>query len=175
LKVNPKYEICSEYPYDIRGIDDGLYMGISLNKEYPTLSLDGKTYYLHRVIAIQFIPNPNNYKEVDHIDKNKSNFHIENLRWVSHSENGKNRKSNKGITYEYFDELPELSRSFIHYYGHEFESYMRGVYTNNMYVWNGVSYRKLPLLLNREYHYFNLVDIYGKKVQVLLIQLEEFY
>ena len=50
-----------------------------------------KRYYLHRIIAILFVPNPYNSPFVDHIDRNKSNFHFSNLRWVTASENAKNR------------------------------------------------------------------------------------
>ena len=58
----------------------------------------GKLYgkYIHRLVAEYFIPNPNGYKEVDHIDRNRQNNYVENLRWVTHKENMKNR--NKGTT-----------------------------------------------------------------------------
>lgn len=46
---------------------------------------------IHRLIALQFIPNPNNYPEVDHIDRNRSNNDITNLRWVTRCENRRNR------------------------------------------------------------------------------------
>lgn len=44
-------------------------------------------YPVHRLLAIAFIPNPNNYTEVDHIDRDRSNNALENLRWVSREEN----------------------------------------------------------------------------------------
>lgn len=44
-------------------------------------------YYVHRLVAETFIPNPNNYSEIDHIDRNKSNNHVSNLRWCSREEN----------------------------------------------------------------------------------------
>lgn len=46
-----------------------------------------KCFMLHRVLAIHFIPNPENKKEVNHIDGNKSNNSLENLEWVTASEN----------------------------------------------------------------------------------------
>lgn len=49
----------------------------------------GKQYKFlaHRLIAQAFIPNPNNYPEIDHIDGKPENNRVENLRWVTHKEN----------------------------------------------------------------------------------------
>ena len=49
------------------------------------LSKDGKTItaLLHRLIALTFIANPNNYKEVNHIDGNKENNSVSNLEWTT--------------------------------------------------------------------------------------------
>ncbi len=46
---------------------------------------------IHRLIASQYILNNDNLPEVDHIDRNKKNNSIENLRWVSRVENRRNR------------------------------------------------------------------------------------
>jgi hypothetical protein len=53
------------------------------------LSFNGteKKYTVHRLVAICFIPNPNNYKQVNHIDGNKLNNHVSNLEWCSHQQN----------------------------------------------------------------------------------------
>ena len=42
---------------------------------------------VHRLIAITFIPNPDNLPEVDHKDKNKLNNNIENLCWCTRKDN----------------------------------------------------------------------------------------
>lgn len=56
--------------------------------------------YLHRLVAETFIPNPNNYKYIDHIDMNKTNNCITNLRWCSAKQNTDNtaRKSRYGVS-----------------------------------------------------------------------------
>lgn len=46
-----------------------------------------KLYGIHRLVAAAFIPNPNNYPEVNHIDENKLNNRVSNLEWVSHKYN----------------------------------------------------------------------------------------
>ena len=58
------------------------YLKVSLAKE-------GKqTYHLvHRLVASAFIPNPNNYPCVNHIDENKKNNKAVNLEWCTHSYN----------------------------------------------------------------------------------------
>lgn len=56
--------------------------------EVITLSKTRK-YLIHRLVAETFIDNPDNKKEVNHKDLNKSNNKVSNLEWVSHSENMK--------------------------------------------------------------------------------------
>jgi hypothetical protein len=60
-----------------------------------------KTLTTHRLLAIQFIPNPNNLPFVDHIDNNRLNNCLENLRWVSLQQNQLNRKDTKHLYITY--------------------------------------------------------------------------
>ena len=47
-------------------------------------------YLIHRLVASAFIQNPNNKPEIDHIDTNRMNNCVENLRWVTRIENHSN-------------------------------------------------------------------------------------
>ena len=66
--------------------DRYLAVNISIkNKNYKTIQQI--KYYSHRLIAETLIPNPNSYSEIDHIDNNKKNNSISNLRWTTRKNN----------------------------------------------------------------------------------------
>lgn len=46
-----------------------------------------KLYSVHQLVARTFIPNPNEYTEINHIDENKANNTISNLEWCTHQQN----------------------------------------------------------------------------------------
>jgi hypothetical protein len=75
----------------------------------------GNCVELHRLIANQFIPKPDGKCEIDHIDRDKMNNSLCNLRWISHSVNMRNRTSNNGVKYEYLDSLPDGFVPFTEY------------------------------------------------------------
>jgi len=56
--------------------------------QYPALSINAPhSGYIHRIVASEFINNPENKRTVNHKDGNKSNNHIDNLEWATYSEN----------------------------------------------------------------------------------------
>ncbi len=91
--------------------------------KYYRLSKNNKKtmFYAHRLVAEYYIDNPNNLPVVNHIDGNKLNNNINNLEWVSYSDNTKHWKNNTTITrspMEYYKEdLPnEEWKEFQNYY-----------------------------------------------------------
>jgi hypothetical protein len=74
---------------------DGLYVNVNLMTEEGGT----KTIRVHQLVAEAFLNNPNNYKCIDHIDFNKINNNLCNLRYVSYQVNRLHvRKINKSCT-----------------------------------------------------------------------------
>jgi hypothetical protein len=88
-----------------------------LHNGYYRVGVQGKKHFIHRLIAEYFIPNPNNKPYVDHIDNNRSNNRIDNLRWVTTSENNYNmsiKKTNKsGVKGVYWEKKRNKWRADI--------------------------------------------------------------
>ena len=59
-----------------------------------------KTYRIHRLVAETFIPNPNNYPMINHIDCNKLNNKVENLEWCTHTHNMQEAARNGLMNYD---------------------------------------------------------------------------
>lgn len=66
-----------------------------------------KIVRVHKLVALAYIPNPDNLETVDHIDENKEHNYINNLRWMTREEN-KNRSWCKKV---YCVELDKIFES----------------------------------------------------------------
>ena len=109
---HPNYQIMRDFPHTIRRIDNKNIVSENIaGKGYVQVKLSDsdrtRNCYKHRLIAEQFIPNPDNLPQVDHINHDKKDNRKDNLRWCSASSNNLNRASNRGIQYEFVDDIPE--------------------------------------------------------------------
>ena len=146
LKVDEDYEICVEYPYQIRRKDNGYIIAEweHTTTKYIQIKLNNNYYYKHVVIAQQWIENddPENKVEVEHRNRIRTDYHIENLCWKTRSMNAFNRTGWGQYKYEYVDELPIDVVPIILYEHWEFEGYF---IDREGEVWfdNGEQYRKI--------------------------------
>ena len=162
--VDNDYEIFTEYPYPIRriGTDNIIKESIHKYNGYIRCFLNQKTYQKHIIIAKQFIKNddPINKNQVDHIDRNQLNNDINNLRWVSPSENCRNRSSHKNSRCEYFDNIDDDCILVDVYGKHQLEDYYYDEKTDTFYLYNGVKYRKLKI----NYTIYNKPFVCGRDI-----------
>lgn len=56
-----------------------------------------KAFFIHRLVAIAYLSNPNNYSQINHIDGDKSNNHVSNLEWCSDLQNKEHAKYVLGV------------------------------------------------------------------------------
>lgn len=82
---------------------------------YVNLWNDGAsiTRSIHRLVALAFIPNPDNLTEVDHIDEDKTNNTVDNLRWVSTHDNNVHSKYKRNKPIELRTPEGELLATFV--------------------------------------------------------------
>lgn len=87
VKSLPRHEI-SEYFPNGRFRKGALLKPFKGGANYLMVALGRKNKkYIHRLVAIAFIPNPENKEEVDHIDCDTLNNEASNLKWVTRKEN----------------------------------------------------------------------------------------
>lgn len=117
---------------------------------------------VHRLIALTWIPNPENKSEIDHIDRNKLNNCVSNLRWFTPAENvkayyesehAKNRGTHQPVKFEnddhtiYFYSISEACRHFERCLGTIWGAIENSKYIEN-YKYKGY---KITCLTEKEY------------------------
>ena len=71
-------------------IDEDGYLRVTLCKDGKLINTG-----IHRLLALTFIPNPNNYNSINHKDENKLNNNLDNLEWctIKYNINYNNRQA----------------------------------------------------------------------------------
>ena len=74
------------------------YCHIKLSRHNPEMKLlEKRSMSVHRIVATTFIENPEAKREVDHINNDKTDNRVENLRWCTRRENLSNMQGRRGI------------------------------------------------------------------------------
>ena len=169
--VDNDYQIFTEEPYQIRRKSNRRIVKESIHKStgYIRCHLNQKDYKKHRILGLQFLPNPDNLPEIDHINKIKTDNRLENLRWVSKSENQKNKPSWGDYKFNFVDKLSDNSFEITTYGDHQFEDYYYDTETDKFYYYTGIEFRELQILKKPNMGYFvNARDTNHKQVRIAL-------
>ena len=174
------YEIFTEYPHQIRKKSNNRIVSEYLkNDGYYRINLNGENNLKHRLIALQFIPNPNNLPYVDHKNKHRDDNRIENLRWVSRSTNMKNRSGHIHGDYNIidYDNCPDDLIIVKDYGKHEFEDYYYSPELNRFYFDSGVDLRELHINFDKRNGsaFVYTRNIYNKQVKICFTKFKRLY
>ncbi|KAI5500043.1 His-Me finger endonucleases family [Trichomonas vaginalis G3] len=175
--LDEKYEIHCCESFEVRNKETKRVLSEwEQNNGYARMRIGGKHYLKHVVIATHFIPNPNNLPFVDHINHIRNDNRLENLRWVTCSENSKNRGKFRDIVFEFVDELEDEAIEITDYGEHTFEFYYYSEEQDSFYLYTGVNYRKLQVCFTKTgCAYVNARDTDGKKVRLYLNKFKKLY
>ena len=178
LVNHPDYEILNVYPFTIRRKNNHYIVKENLdNRGYPRLKLNCKDYRKHRLVAEQFIPNPDNLPCIDHINHDTTDYHLSNLRWVTIADNNRNKSSSKNIEYTFVDDIDGDSIVITDYGKHEFEEYYYDQKVDKFYFWNGMQYRELHINEDKRFgaKFVYMISTEGKRITVFYAKFKKLY
>lgn len=113
------------------------YLSVGLSKNNIN-----KHYKIHRLVAEHFIPNLDNKPEIDHINTDRTDNRIENLRFVSAKEN-----SNNPLTLKHFSECRKGVKNPKHRKVLQYD-----IYGNFIRVWETITEAETSLKLTHKIH-----------------------
>ena len=133
LAVDGDYEIQKDFPHMIRRKSTKKIVAEKedFETQYLKLYLNNKPYYKSEVVAQQFVPNPNNYKFIEHVDGNITQDSRENLCWVS-TEDG-----------DFVDDISNDSFQIKEWDNHELRFYYYSPTDDKFYWFNGKQYKEV--------------------------------
>ena len=167
LVVDQRYEISTTEPWNFRRIGKANCLKQSVsNSGYLQVSVCSNQY-VHRLVALQFIPNDNIEANtvVHQKDDNKLNNALSNLEWTTPSRNRKLAK-NKGKPKQldqYLEELPENVIEITEYTDLELDGYFYDIEDERILkVQNSGRIKVINPTTNGEILEIKLNDIHGK-------------
>ena len=175
-----KYEISTEYPYNIRNKKTNRILKETINTSgFVVVYLNKKHYHKHRLIAIQFIDNPNDYPYVFHINDIKTDNRIDNLIWTSSRDKCMNKSTymGKNIVFFKYDDINEDDNIIIDSYGnHYFEGYYYNKQINKFLYDTGNKYKELNININEDgSEYIKMYETKGRSINAIVNKLKKLY
>ena len=151
LRFNNNYEICTEYPHQIRKKSNHRIIAEHENNcGYILVTITGNSELKHRLIAYQWIENP---------------------EWCTVSTNRSDRLPYQQQQFEYLDEIPDTAIELDSYNGHEYNKYWYDydserviINTRNKFRFVNSSWRTNSV---------NLIDIHGHQHMISLNKLQK--
>jgi hypothetical protein len=161
LHFSPEFEISTVYPYPIRNATSHREVKEYADGEYLKVALGRQLVFKHRLIAENWLPNPDNLPEVHHINGDGHDNHASNLMWVTSKTNCNNKFRYLDRTIQYVGQLTPLKIEVPVYGKWQFED----LYYDDGYFWKwtGLAYRQLPELELPAGFVTEATDINGKQ------------
>jgi hypothetical protein len=173
LRNHPAYEITTSYPWRIRNAESKQESRLTRSANgYQRVSLNGSNIGLHRVVLDQFQPNDNAQEklDVDHINHNRSDNRLENLRWCTRRDNNRNMSQYRGHAFDFYDELGEGAIPVEHYGDRQLMPgywFWRDEFYVETHV-QGNDFRKLRFCGSHGRRSVNATEDNGKRFQISL-------
>lgn len=185
LKISNEYEINKNFPYYVRRVGSQKNELLTMmDAGYLGINIHCHLYGFHRVVATQWIPNPNHYSIVDHINGNVQDWHVENLRWASRKENCRNRHICKGVELTLLEDIPDTCRPLDIFKNTRIYDIYIDMITKEVYKYNSILFQQLQQLttgkgnyirFNSRRFYINDIinSIHELKPEVISIQTKQ--
>lgn len=178
LVIDNDYEIArNHYPYIIRRRSNHRVVK-EWNKDngYKCITLNRKKYYVHRIVALQWLQNDDieNKTVVDHRNRDRSDNRLENLRWCTASDNNRNISSHGDNKFEYLEELSDEAFEVTSYNHHEFEDLYFDPEANCFFIYTGAAYREVHYYTTKAGAlYIQIFDVQHVKATITLSKFKK--
>ena len=174
LKVDSNFQITTKYPHNVLKVD--IYLkscDTFINKDgYVICRLTDEDVPLHRLIATQWVLKPDNYcKVVDHINGDRNDNRVTNLRWTTFKENYSNQHSLNGKQFDLVEELPENTNQITRFNEFRFDNLYFHVESRTAYYFNSILYKKINIETSTKGEYITCKDTYNKKHRIYIDEL----